>query len=163
VRELFGIGLARLLVVEEHPSVLTFDPPELSPIRYVHAVLRRALGQAVMRGLIPRNVAEGARLPGLGREEAQYLTPEQVKSLLVAAKGDRLEALYIVAVSCGLRQGELLGLRWEEVDLEGHRLTVRRQVQRSRDGTGLIFVPTKGKKSRAIRLATATVEALKSH
>jgi integrase len=137
----------------------------LSPatVRYVHAVMRRALGQAVMRGLIPRNVAEGASLPGLGREEAQYLTPEQVKSLLMAAKGDRLEALYVVAVSCGLRQGELLGLRWEEVDLEGHRLTVRRQVQRSRDGCGLIFVPTKGKKSRTIRLASATVEALKSH
>ena len=133
----------------------------LSPatIRYVHAVMRRALGQAVMRGLIPRNVAEGASLPGLGREEAQYLTPEQVKSLLMAAKGNRLEALYIVAVSCGLRQGELLGLRWEEVDLEGHRLTVRRQVQRSRDDTGLIFVPTKGKKSRAIRLASATGSA----
>jgi integrase len=137
----------------------------LSPatVRYVHAVMRRALGQAVNRDLIPRNVAEGASLPGLGREEAQYLTPEQVKSLLMAAKGDRLEALYIVAVSCGLRQGELLGLRWEEVDLEGHRLTVRRQVQRSRDGCGLIFVPTKGKKSRTIRLASATVEALKSH
>jgi integrase len=133
----------------------------LSPatVRYVHAVMRRALGQAVMRGLIPRNVAEGASLPGLGREEAQYLTPEQVKSLLMAAKGNRLEALYIVAVSCGLRQGELLGLRWEEVDLEGHRLTVRRQVQRSRDGCGLIFVPTKGKKSRAIRLASATGSA----
>jgi integrase len=137
----------------------------LSPatIRYVHAVMRRALKQAVMRGLIPRNVAEGASLPGLGREEAPYLTPEHVKSLLGAAKGDRLEALYVVAVSCGLRQGELLGLRWEEVDLEGHRLTVRRQVQRSRDGSGLIFVPTKGKKSRTIRLASATVEVLKSH
>jgi integrase len=132
-------------------------------VRYVHAVMHRALGQAVNRGLVPRNVAEGASLPGLGREETQYLTPEQVKSLLGAAKGDRLEALYILAVTCGLRQGELLGLRWEEVDLEGHRLTVRRQVQRSRDGSGLIFVPTKGKKSRTIRLASATVEVLKSH
>lgn len=66
--------------------------------------------------------------PALGK----YLTPEQVKSLLVAAKGDRLEALYVLAVTCGLRQGELLGLRWEEVDLEARKLTVRRQVQRSR-------------------------------
>ena len=137
----------------------------LSPttVRYVHAVMRRALGQAVNRGLVPRSVAEGASLPGLGREEARYLTPEQVKSLLGAAKGDRLEALYVLAVTCGLRQGELLGLRWEEVDLEARKLTVRRQVQRSRDGSGLIFVPTKGKKSRTIRLASTTVEALKSH
>jgi integrase len=127
-------------------------------VRYVHAVMRRALGRAVNRGLVPRNVAEGASLPGLGREEAKYLTPEQVKSLLGAAKGDRLEALYVVAVSCGLHQGELLGLRWSEVDLETRRLTVSRQVQRSRIGSCLIFVPTKGKKSRTIRLASTTVE-----
>jgi integrase len=137
----------------------------LSPatVRYAHAVMRRALGQAVNRGLVPRNVAEGASLPGLDREEARYLTPEQIKSLLEVAKSDRLEALYVIAVSCGLRQGELLGLRWDEVDLEARKLTVRRQVQRSRDGSGLIFLPTKGKKIRTIRLGSTTVEALRNH
>ena len=132
-------------------------------IRYVHAVLRKALEKAMVRGLVSRNVAEGASLPRLDRKESKTLTPEEVKRFLKAANGDPLEALYVISVTCGLRQGELLGLRWEDVDLEAGTLKVRRQLQRSRDGSGMISVPTKNKKNRVIRLGTATVEALKVH
>jgi integrase len=138
----------------------------LSPatVRYVHAVLRRALKQAFVRGLVPRNVAEGASLPLADRKEMEaFFTPEEVRRFLQAAKHDRLEALYVLAITCGLRQGELLGLRWDDVDLEASRLTVRRQVQRSRDGSGMISVPTKNKKSRTIRLGRVAIEALKAH
>jgi integrase len=138
---------------------------ELSPatIRYVHAVLRRALKQAVVGGLVPRNVAEGASLPRTGRKEIEAFTPEEVRRFLQAAKHDRLEALYVLAVTCGLRQAELLGLRWDDVDLGTGRLTVRRQVQRSRDGSGIITGPTKNKKSRTIRLGEVAIEVLKAH
>lgn len=132
-------------------------------VRYVHSVLRRALKQALVRGLVPRNVAEGASLPRVGRKEAQTFTPEEVRRFLRAARDDRLGALYVVAVTCGCRQAELLGLRWEDVDLGAGTLTVRRQVQRSRDGSGMVTGPTKNKKSRTIRLGIVAVEALKAH
>jgi len=132
-------------------------------VRYAHAVLRRALRQAVVRGLVARNVAEGASLPRVSQKDAQAFTPGEVRRLLRAAKDDRLGALFVLAVTCGCRQAELVGLRWDDVDLEAGRLTVRRQVQRSRDGSGMISGPTKNKKSRTIRLGAVAVEALRAH
>ena len=132
-------------------------------VRYAHAVLRRALKQAVVRGLVTRNAAEGASLPRMVQKETQTFTPEEARRFLQAASGDRLGALYVLAVTCGCRQGELLGLRWEDVDLGAGKLTVRRQVQRSRDGSGMVTGPTKNKKSRTIRLGTVAVEALRAH
>src|SRR5215217_308213 len=92
----------------------------LSPrtVKYVHVTLHKALKQAVMDGLIPRNATDAVKPPQVRREEMRPLAPEQVKILFEAARGDRLEALYVLAVTTGLRQGELLGLKWEDVDLE---------------------------------------------
>jgi integrase len=147
-------GLYRSMVVSGLSS---------ATIRYVHAVLRRALKQAVIRGLVPRNVAEGASLPGAGRKEIEAFTPEEARRFLRAAKHDRLEALFVLAVICGCRQAELLGLRWEDVDFGTGRLMIRRQVQRSRDGSGMISGPTKNKKRRTIRLGEVAIKALKTH
>jgi integrase len=132
-------------------------------VRYVHSVLRRALNHAMFRGLVSRNVADGASLPRLDRKESKTLSPEELNRFLKAASGDPLKALYDIAVTCGLRQGELLGLRWEDVDLEARTLKIRRQLQRSRDGSGLILVPTKNKKNRLIRLGDNIVKSLKAH
>jgi integrase len=92
----------------------------LSPrtVQYVHVTLHKALKQAIADGLIPRNATEAVKPPQLRQEEMRPLTAEQVKVLFEAAKGDRLEALYILAVTAGLRQGELLGLKWDDIDLE---------------------------------------------
>ena len=81
----------------------------LSPrtVRYVHATLHKALKQAVKWGLVPRNIAEAVDPPRLSKKEMQPLTPEQVKTFLEAVAGDRHEALYVLAISAGLRQGEL--------------------------------------------------------
>jgi integrase len=80
----------------------------LSPrtVQYVHVTLHKALKQAVNDGLIPRNVTEAVKPPQLRREEIEPLTVEQVKVLLEAICGDRFEALYVIAVTAGLRQGE---------------------------------------------------------
>jgi integrase len=98
----------------------------LSPrtVQYVHVTLHKALKQTVTDELIPRNATEAVKPPQVRREEIHPLTPEQVKVLLGAAHGDRLEALYVLAVHTGLRQGELLGLKWEDVDLEARKLQV---------------------------------------
>jgi integrase len=132
-------------------------------VRCVHAVLHRALKQALRWGLVPRNVAQAVDIPQLVSEEVEVLSPEEARAFLAAAKGDRYEALYVVAVAVGLRRGELLGLKWTAVNLEAATLRVARQLQRMRDGSGLKFVAPKGGKGRTIRLPARAVEVLKAH
>src|SRR5918997_6269651 len=88
---------------------------ELAPrtVQYIHTTLHKALKDAVSDGVIPRNVTEGIKAPRPKKKEINPLNPDQTRALLATVRGDRLEALYIVAVHRGLRQGELLGLRWE--------------------------------------------------
>lgn len=138
----------------------------LSPrsVQYIHITLHKALKQAVMDGLIPRNATEAVKPPQVRRDEIRPLTPEQVKVLLEAARGDRLEGLYIVAVMCGLRQGELLGLKWEDVDLgdpnNGSPGTL--QVRRSLSN-GTFTTPKTAKSRRSITLPQRAVNALRNH
>lgn len=135
-----------------------------SSVRYIHAVLHRALKQALRWGLVPRNASEAVDLPKLVNAEVDAMTPAETRTFLEAARGDRFEALYVVAVTTGMRRGELLGLRWSDVTLdELATLRVARQLQRLRDGSGLQFVSPKSGKGRTIRLAPRTVEALKAH
>ena len=137
-----------------------------SSVRYIHAVLHRALKQALRWGLVPRNVADAVDIPKLVREEVRALSPEEARQLLETARdaGDRFEAIYVLALSCGLRRGELLGLKWTDLDLSPKAtLRVARQLQRMRDGSGLKFTTPKSGKGRAIRLPRRAVEALKAH
>jgi len=102
----------------------------LSPrtVQYIHVTLHKALKQAVQDGLIPRNATEAVKAPQVRRQEINPLSAEQVKVLLKTASGDHLEALFVLAIHTGLRQGELLGLKWEDVDLESGTLRVRRTL-----------------------------------
>jgi len=117
----------------------------LSPrtVQYVHVTLHKALKQAVRDGLIPRNATEAVKPPQVRREEIRPLTPEQVKTLFEAAKGDRLEALYVLAVTTGLRQGELLGLKWDDVDMVAGTVSVRRTLTTAKGGPVLSAPKTK--------------------
>ena len=82
----------------------------LSPrtVQYIHVTIHKALKQALNDGLVPRNVAEAVKPPQVRREEIEPLTPEQTKKLVEFVSEDRLAALYVLAVTAGLRQGELL-------------------------------------------------------
>jgi integrase len=132
-------------------------------VDYIHATLQMSLSQAVRDDLSPRNVAIGERpRSSRNRKEAKALSPPQVKALLTAARGTRNEALYIVAVHTGLRQGELLGLKWTDVDLDAGRLSVRRSLKVTEDG--LDFGPPKNKVSRrSVPLNKSVVAALRAH
>lgn len=90
---------------------------------------------------MPRNVAKAAKPPALGRQERRALTAEKARALLAALTDDRLESLFVLALTTGLRRAELLGLRWADVDLECRALFVRQTLQRT--DAGLIFVPPK--------------------
>ena len=113
-----------------------------SAVRQCHKVLHRALGQAVRWGLVVRNVAGLVEKPAKSRAVVRALSGAEVQGLLLAARGERLEGLYYVAVVTGMRIGELLGLRWSDVDWERQGVSVSRQVSRVR-GVGLVFQPVK--------------------
>ena len=131
-------------------------------VQYIHVTLHKALKQAVQDGLIPRNATEAVKAPQVRREEMRPLSAEQVKVLLEVARGDRLEALYVLAIHTGLRQGELLGLKWEDVDLESGTLRVRRTLVTAKGGPVLTAPKTKGSR-RSVKLTQGAVEALRSH
>jgi integrase len=131
-------------------------------VQYIHVTLHKALKQAVHDGLVPRNATEAVKPPQVRREEMHPLDPEQVKVLFAAARGDRLEALYVLAVTTGLQQGELLGLKWEDVDLEEGALRVRRTLTTTKDGPVLSAPKTKHSR-RTVRLSQTAAKALRSH
>jgi integrase len=133
-----------------------------STVHKMHVVLHKALDQAVADGLIPRNVTDALKIPRIEREEINPLTAEEANRLLEAASGDRLEALYVLAIHTGLRQGELLALKWEDVDLERRVLRVRRTLTRARGKVSLGEPKTK-KSRRSVELTSTAVEALQAH
>ena len=139
----------------------------LSPrtVQYTHTTLNKALKQAVTDGLIPRNPAASVKAPRPRRKEIRPLDREQVRAFLetMGTPGHRLEALYTVAVTAGLRQGELLALKWEDVDLDAGSgtLQVRRTLSETRSGR--VFEAPKSGKGRRIRLTRKAAEALRAH
>ena len=135
---------------------------ELSPStrRYVYAVLRSALGRAVKMGRSARNVCTLIDPPARPRRELTPLSGEQLRRFLEGIRGDRLEALYVAAAGTGLRQGELLALRWQDVDLEARELTVRHTLQR---GARILAAPKTDRAHRTLRLPVAVVAALQEH
>jgi integrase len=136
----------------------------LSPrtVQYLHAILRRALGQAVRWGVVPRNVAALVSPPRVSRRELPVLTPDEARHLLEHIRDDRLEALYTVALALGLRQGEALGLQWEDVDLETGTLRVRHTLQRV-DGAPRLMEPKSAQSRRTIAMPSVAVRALREH
>jgi integrase len=131
-------------------------------VQYIHVTLHKALKQAVQDGLIPRNTTEAVKPPQVRREEIRPLSAEQVKVLLETACGDRLEALFVLAIHTGLRQGELLGLKWEDVDLEDGTLRVRRTLATAKGGPVLMAPKTKSSR-RSVKLTQGAMDALRSH
>lgn len=98
-------------------------------VRAMRTVIKSAMKDAVDLGIIHTNVIERVKSPRIARRQTSTLSEEQVRQLLLAAKGDRLEALYTLAVTTGMREGELLALRWKDVDLERHLLWLRANLQ----------------------------------
>jgi integrase len=131
-------------------------------VHKLHVVLHKALKAAVSDGLIPRNPTASLKLPRIIREEIDPLDQEEARRLLTAACGDRLEALYVLALNTGMRQGELLALKWEDVDLERSVLRVRRTLSRT-DNAYVVGEPKTKKSRRTIRFTAGAAMALKVH
>ncbi|MEV5762552.1 site-specific integrase [Streptomyces tendae] len=138
----------------------------LSPltVTYVHSVLKSALEYAVREDELPRNVARNAKTAAPRTRRFQPLTAAEARQFLQAASGDRLHALYELALRTGLRKDELLGLRWEDLNLDdGGTASIHRSLQRTRTG-GLTTLHTKTRASeRRIALPTECISSLKIH
>ncbi|MER6315627.1 tyrosine-type recombinase/integrase [Streptomyces sp. NPDC001581] len=132
-------------------------------VAYVHSVLKSALEHAVREDELPRNVARNVKTVAPRSRRFQPLTAAEARQFLLAARADRLHALYDLALRTGLRRGELLGLCWEDLDLDAGTANIRHSLQRTRTG-GLTALPTKTRASeRRIALPAECVHSLKSH
>jgi integrase len=133
-----------------------------STVQKIHHVVHKALSQAVRWNLIPRNPVDNVKSPTSSTKEMHPLSAHEARQLLEPSRGDRLEALYVLAVHTGMRRGELLGLKWADIDLDNSTVRVRRTL--TRKGTGYVLGEPKTKKSRrTVRLTQKAVEGLRRH
>jgi len=136
-----------------------------STVRYIHAVLRNALNEAVALGIVPRNVALMVKKPRGRRIEMRCWDPQQARIFLDAARNDRLYTLYVVALSTGLREGELLALRWRDVSLPDSgdgSLRVQHTLHCRDNVMSIEEVKTEAGR-RQIHLSAYAAEALRQH
>ena len=136
----------------------------LSPksVRYIRGTLRSALKQALQWGLVAKNAAALVDGPRVERYEIQPFTNDEARRFLQAVKGDRLEALYSVALTMGLRQGEALGLRWQDIDLQLGYLRISKQLQRI-DGNFVLVEPKTSRSRRTLVMPHAIAKSLRLH
>lgn len=137
---------------------------ELSPrtVQYIRAVLRKALGQALRWGLVVRNVATLVDSPRVERAEIKLMLSNEAQRFLECVQGDRLEALFSVALAMGLRQGEALGLRWQDIDWDAGVLRVRFALQRVNRRLELSELKTKSSR-RDLPLIDSVLNSLRAH
>lgn len=135
---------------------------DLSPgtVRRIYAVLRKALGQAQRWRLVSYNVAAEVSPPKYRAREMDVLSGEEVRRFFAAAKNDRLEPLFHLALKTGMRQGELLALRWSDVDLEKGVVSIRRSVSVRGE---VRFSKPKGGQNRAIEIGSGLASLLRGH
>jgi integrase len=131
-------------------------------VQKIHTVLHKALAQALKWNMMARNAADAVKAPRPAPAEMHPLSPDEARKLIEAVRGNKLEALYVLEVHTGMRQGELLALRWEDVDLNEGVIRIRRTLTRSGGRIALGEPKTKGSR-RPVHLTSAAVEALRSH
>jgi integrase len=169
VRDHLKPGLGRIPLARLQPQQIQSLYAELldgrSPktVRNVHVALHRALQQALRWRLIPTNVADLVDPPRVIRREMQALNPEQARQVLEAARSDDLEALWMIAITAGLRQGELLALKWPEVDFEHGTLRVIASLIRLAGQEPQLAEPKSRRSRRQVELSTAAIDSLRRH
>ena len=131
-------------------------------VKNVHGVLHRALQQAVVGKLIRDNPTVGCALPKGEKQEIHPLTEKQISDLLKVIKGQRFERIIVVTLFTGMREGEVLGLTWDCVNLNTGSILINKQLQRERGGNGEYhLVSTKNGKGRLITAAPYVVSVLR--
>ena len=144
---------------EEHDG-----EPALSPktVKNIHGVLHKALNQAVMLGYMRSNPADACTLPRIVQKEIKPLDEDATALFLDAIQGHQYETVFLVTLFTGMRQGEVLGLTWDCVDLDRGTITINKQIQKATGGGSVYnLVPTKNSKGRTITPAPYVMELLR--
>jgi integrase len=132
-------------------------------VKHIHRVLHRALRDALRWNLVARNVCDAVDAPRVPKQEMKALSVEQALQFLAAAKGDPLESLYVLALTTGMREGELLGPKWEDVDFARKTVQVRRTIARIPREGFKVAEPKTPKSRRSIHLTDLALESLERH
>jgi len=137
----------------------------LSPktVRHVHTTLHKALHDAVRWGHLARNPADLASPPVPRTAEMRVWSPEQLRSFLASVRADRLYAAWVLMATTGMRRGEVLGLQWQEVDIDHGRVSVVRSLVEVTHGQVILSEPKTAKGRRSVALDPVTVAALEAH
>ncbi len=137
----------------------------LSPttVRHIHGIIHRALEDAVKWGMVSRNVADAATAPKRSSVEMATWNAEQASKVFDAAKGSEIEALLWLAIQCGLRRGELLALRWDDIDLNGGNVSIRRTLSRGASSKLEFGEPKTAASKRRVSLSAALLEVVREH
>lgn len=150
-----------LLVVENYYNILQESGVGIRTIQVIHNILHSALAKVVSYGLIERNPTQGATLPIYRFEEMRVLNRDQIRRLLNAASHRSSHAFFHLALVTGMRMGELLGLKWSDVDWESGTITIKRQKQYV-PGAGWRLVEPKTRFGRrSIKVGDVTLENLR--
>ncbi len=159
-----GVRLTQLqpLHVQQMLTRLREDGASERKLEMAYVNLNRALNLAVKWGYLNRNPCEPIEKPKTPKSVVHALSAEQAKALIKASKDDRLHALIVMAISTGMRQGELLGLEWDDVDLKHGYVMVKKQLEELEGKHKLAELKTDHSRRR-IDLDRQCVEALKAH
>jgi integrase len=132
-------------------------------VQLIHTVMHAILGQAVREGILGRNPVDAVERPKVEQAERQILNEAQVRQLIIAASNTRYGMIIYMALMTGMREGELLGLKWSDVDWSKGQLTIQRQLQVLKTG-GSVLVPPKTKAGRRIiKLGESNLDKLARH
>lgn len=167
-----GLGAIQLLELNTHTIQVFYNNllkskdekgPGLSPksVRNAHGILHKALNQAVLNSLIRENPADACKLPRVERKEIKPLYETQINDFLKAIRGHRFEDLFLVTLFTGMREGEVLGLKWDCVDFKKGTIVINKQLQKVRNKPEYQLVSTKNSKGRKIMPATFVMETLR--
>lgn len=138
--------------------------PGLAPktVRNTGLIIKKAFGDAVRLGLLARSPAQHVEMPRVEQKEMKTWSTSQARAFIGSIRGDRLEALWILMLTSGMRRGEVIGLKWADVDLDAGRLAVRRA--RVAIGYQVVWsTPKTAKSARVIALDAATCDVLRAH
>jgi integrase len=150
-------------MVERYYSDLLQEGVGVRTIRIINNILHSSMNKAVKYGLLPQNPTQGATLPTYYHDEMKIFTPDQVSRFLAFSKNSRYFALYFIAITTGMRLGELLGLKWGDFDWAAKTVHIQRQKQYI-PGQGFILINPKTKAGkRTIQLGEQTVAVLLRH
>lgn len=131
-------------------------------VRHIHGIVHKALADAVRWGYLARNPATHARPPVRHRVEMKVWSPDELRAFLRHVAGDRLYAAWLLMATTGMRRGEVLGLRWVDVDLDAARISIVQNLTVANHRV-VVGEPKTAKGRRPVALDPATVTALRSH